>query len=302
MVDNKEYDIVIKYDTNWNNDYYTYNNLIQLYNTLDSCEQKKVLLDFKNVEFVSANLLAVLGGILDVAVIEKKHTVTFGSIHPKVKKVMLMNGFRKYFSWDTVEDVFHSTMEYKIFQATTENLEEFEKYILINVFSRKGMPHMSGTVKDRMIDNFLEMFNNVIDHAISNKVYICGQYFHRSDNLVLSIVDFGRTIKENVLEFLGAENKCIDNTLEWAIIPGNSTKSESAPGGLGFSIILDFVDLNNGGFTLISDSECYEINKSGKRFLKMENSFKGTIVTITFNLGADFAYILEENDINDIIF
>lgn len=232
--------------------------------------------------------------------VTRKHRIDFSNIHPKVKNVMQMNGFRKYFSWERVTDKFHSTIEYRIFQATTQNLEEFEKYLLINVFNRADMPTMSVNVKNRIIDSFLEMFNNVLDHANSKCVYVCGQYFHKNGKLIISIVDEGKTIKENVGEYLEKLEEI--NSLEWAIVPGNSTKSNSAPGGLGFSILLEFLKLNKGNFTLISDNESYEVSNKGSRFISLNGNFPGTIVSITFNLHDDFSYILREEKSDDIIF
>lgn len=294
----KTYDIIKEYHQNWNNDIKTYNDLIDLYNMLSLHKNKRILIKIKKVEFISANLLALLGCALDVSIING-NKVDFQNIHTNVKNLMQKNGFRRYFNWDSRLDEYHSTIEYKIFSATTENLEEFEKYILINIFNRKEMPKMYGRAKDVMIDNFLEMFNNVIDHAFSEKVFVCGQYFHKKQNLVLTIVDIGDTIKENVLNFLDNNEFRQDNTLKWAIISGNSTKQKCAPGGLGFSIILDFLELNDGCFTLISDNECYEVNGKGKRFLNMEQKFPGTIVTISFNLhdNSSYIYIDEEEEI-----
>ena len=297
-----DYDIIIQYEKNWYNDIITYNQLIELYNTLNDVNEKRILLDFKNVEFIAANIFAIFGGILESVVFKRKHTLSISNIHPKVKNVMQMNGLRKFFKWEKVNDVFNSTIEYRAFEATTENLEEFEKYIVLNVFTLHKMPSMSDRVRETMIDNFLEMFNNVIDHSNSEKVFVCGQYFHKKGNLVLTIVDFGKTIRENVYEFLNNKDLPI-NTLKWAIIPGNSTKVTSAPGGLGFSLILDFIKLNKGAFTLISDEECYEIKNDGKnRFTTIPQNFHGTIVTIVFNLRDDFSYILSEEKESEIIF
>lgn len=38
---------------------------------------------------------------------------------------------------------------------------------------------MNSVYKNSIIDNFLEMFNNVIDHANSSYVYVCGQFFRK---------------------------------------------------------------------------------------------------------------------------
>lgn len=147
------------------------------------------------------------------------------------------------------------------------------------------------------------MFNNVIDHANSDHVYVCGQYFPKNLNLCFSIVDLGRTINENVTAYF--KNKTIDfpdNSLAWAILPGNSTKTSEAPGGLGFSTLLSFLKLNNGYFTLISDKELYDLRSGKEYFYSLASSFPGTIVTITINLTDNQMYIFDENKNNFIVF
>ena len=82
---------------------------------------------------------------------------------------MQKNGFNRYFTWDNLDDIYHNT----------EHLGDFERYLLLNVFSRNNLPIMNSVYKNSIIDNFLEMFNNVIDHANSSYVYVCGQFFRK---------------------------------------------------------------------------------------------------------------------------
>ena len=297
----KDFEIIYPFNKNLSNDIQSYKNLIKLYHLLNSEIDKSVLLDFTKVSFLSANLLAVLGCCVDNIISSKKHRIAIRNLHPKIKEVMRKNGFNKYFTWDNLDDTYHSTMDYAIFEATTEHLVDFEHYLLLNVFSRNNLPTMNSTYQNSIIDNLLEMFNNVIDHAESSSVYVCGQYFPKNSNLSFTIVDLGKTIFENVNEYLCDHNIEIpENTLKWAIIPGNSTKTAYAPGGIGFSTLLEFLKLNKGFFTLISDNELYEIRPGKERFNKLTLSFPGTIVTITINLLDEQFYLLDKEN-NDLI-
>lgn len=102
----------------------------------------------------------------------------------------------------------------------------------------------------------------------------------------------------NVSEYL---NHTLPHSLQWAVVSRNSTKSQDAPGGLGISMLLEFLRLNKGGFTLISDNEYLEINQKGKRNGLLQSHFPGTIVSITFNMQDNFSYILKGEDIDTII-
>lgn len=159
---------------------------------------------------------------------------------------------------------------------------------------------MTEPVRDVIIDNFLEMFNNVIDHAESELVHVCGQFFPKKKRLVLSIVDLGLTIRDNIEKYQESLLAREESSLKWAIAKGNSTKTDNTPGGLGFSIILDFLEQNQGKFVLISGNEYFCKNPKEGKFLPLDYSFPGTIVTITFNMSDDFSYILVDEDIESI--
>ncbi|MCI8972215.1 MAG: hypothetical protein HFH79_01285 [Lachnospiraceae bacterium] len=295
--------MLFTFENNLINDKNTYAKLIALYHILNSSHHEEIILDFSKVTFLSANLLAVLGCCVDNTMFKRNHKIALRGLNPKIKTIMQKNGFNKYFTWEHLNDALHHTMSYEIFQSTTEHLVDFERYLVLNIFSRYNLPAMNTAYKNCIIDNLLEMFNNVIDHANSEYVYVCGQYFPQNLNLCFSIVDLGKTIHENVSTYL--KNKTLafpDNSLEWAILPGNSTKTSEAPGGLGFSTLLSFLKLNNGYFTLISDKELYELQPEQESFSSLASPFPGTIVTITINLTDNQLYIFDENNNNLIVF
>ncbi len=280
------------------NNILTYEILNKLYSELNNITTKKILFDMSNTRFIAANLFSILGCILEELHSKRLHTFTFYNIDPKIQNVMQRNNFGHYFSIPHLQDINNTTIEYRIFKATTENLEEFEKYTLNNIMNRSNMPKMSPKVKKRITENILEIFNNVIDHAETSNAYICGQYFVKKHKLVITITDLGKTIKENVTKFLKIP---VDKAVQWAIISGHSTKL-SAPGGLGISILLDFLKYNKGFFTLISDDECLEITNEGEQFVRLTNPFPGTTVSITFNMEDDFSYIMNSEKNEEIIF
>ena len=244
---------VFCFEKNLQNAVPSYKKLIELYQLLDSERNRSFVLDFTHVSFLSANLLAVLGCCVENTMVKRNHRIKFRNLHPKIKNIMRKNGFNRYFTWENLEDRYHSTMDYALFEANTEKLVDFEKKFILKVFRRSDIPFINIGYKNCIIDNLLEMFNNVIDHADSKNVYVCGQFFPRSNNLTFSIVDIGNTIQENVKSYMWENKlKIPENSLEWAILPGHSTKAEEAPGGLGFSTLLQFLRLNKGEFILIS--------------------------------------------------
>lgn len=168
------------YSKNWQENLNTYNDLICLFHELNSADYEKVILDFQGVEFISANIFSTFGSVLEW-IVQKYHPHLYiGHLHPNILSVMKKNGFAQYFGFELKNDDTRNAIEYKKFEPSTNGLEAFEKYVLMNVFQMNKLPAMDENVKDRMIDNILEMFNNVIDHAECENVFVCGQFFSKS--------------------------------------------------------------------------------------------------------------------------
>lgn len=298
-----EYDYRFEFKCNLNsNDKRTYEQFGNLYELLITNYNKTVVIDMGKVDFFSANLFAVLGACLDSTIEKNGHTVYFKNINSKISALMARNKFGRAFSMKKQEDRFESCIDYAMFKAETEQLEEFEKYILLQIFNHKEIPLMSENYKNRIIDNFLEIFNNVIDHAEAKYVYVCGQFFPKSQSFVFSIVDVGLTFEQKISNYFKI---CGKNppmySIEWALQSGNTTKLDS-PGGLGLTTLMDFLTRNKGSFSIISNNEFYEYNSKGERTILLGNFFPGTIVTIDVNLKDSNHYIIEEDNDEIIVF
>lgn len=153
-----------------------------------------------------------------------------------------------------------------------------------------------------MIDNMLEIFNNVIDHGHTDSVFVSGQYFVKKEQLIVTITNMGNTIKQNVTEYAAKHLQEIpDSALLWAIVEGNSTKATSGPGGLGISRLLQFLKLNQGSFTLISEDEYLQIINGEQIFESLNIPFPGTIVSIAFNMSDQGSYRLKNEIDNQIL-
>ena len=295
--------IVFQFDHALQNNRATYLQLIQFHNFIVNNKDKTILLDFSNVKFISADLFALLGCSLDIGLFNNNHNLTIKKMSPKIQEVIRKNGFCFYLNWPSIEDTYNSTMRYARFDANTIQLEEFEKYLVINVFERPQMPLMNSTYKDLIIDSLLEIFNNVIDHANSNYVYVCGQYFPKINKLRFSIIDAGLTIHDNVTSYYASHpDKMPENALNWAVMPGNTTKSSAAPGGLGLPTLCDFLKENNGKLTIVSANEIYEHNREATYSDHLKYSFPGTIVNVEINMIDRNFYFLRESDSKCFIF
>lgn len=251
---------------------------------------KKITIDFRKVNFIASNQFAILGCILSTYSAKCPETqIYFLNLNSKLAETIRKNGFYRHLGFEKLPDTYNTVIPYTIFDINEIN--EFEKYILLRIFNRSDIPQMSEMAKSNIMDNILEIFNNVKEHTHSNKVFTCGQYFPRSSLLYLTIVDSGETIPYNVnMHFLNSNKEPPDNSLEWAIIAGHSTRIAETPGGLGLSLLRDFIELNKGHLYIVSGNETYEKNGERERYRYMEYPFTGTIVTVAFNLSDTHTY------------
>lgn len=276
--------------------------LAKLSNILYETEDKEVQMDFKKVQFIAANQLAVIAAIVEELCMKRDKIVVVGNISNKVKSIMRKNGFGKHLKLEPQVDKFHTTIPYKFFRI--DESEEFEKYLMIYIFQREDIPKMSERARNTIIDHFLEIFNNVKEHASTGYIYSCGQFFPRSNMLYFTICDIGKTIPDNVKDYLllVSKEKSEKYCIEWALKEGNSTRSNDSPGGLGLSIINRFVELNKGKLMVMSGNEIYECWKNKKSFFVSNYCFRGTIVTIGINMADSFSYLAINDNIEQILF
>lgn len=275
----------------------SYSEIIKFLNEYIGYFDDILLLDFSKVKFISANLFALLGACINYLYVNNRLEINVYGINDKLMTIMQKNGFHRHLSWPQINDIHKTTIPYRIFSATTDALVEFEKYLLINLFTHSGLPVMSPALKNQIIDNLLEMFNNVIDHTMAKEVYVCGQVFPNKCKLYFSIVDTGTTIKENVTSYSALKKVPVpQHCISWATVGGNTTMISNEPGGMGLSILSDFISENNGAIYIISDDEYYELFEGKVNTKNIENRFIGTVVTICINLNDNNVYLIDDSN------
>ena len=147
------------YMKNLQTSYSSHNELARLCEEINSFSGGNLILDFNKVTFISSNQFAVLGCILSDFQRKNQSTrISVSHISDRLSSVIRVNGFSVHFSWSALPDKYNTSIPYKIFNVS--QIDEFEKYITISIFNRSDLPKMSSGVKESMIDNILEIFNN----------------------------------------------------------------------------------------------------------------------------------------------
>ena len=131
---------------------------------------------------------------------------------------------------------------------------------MMNSSQKKIFPAMSSPFKKEIVRSLLEIFENARIHGECINVYTCGQYFPNYKLLDFTIVDFGKTIKENVSDFFSKDVTGIQ-AIKWAVRRDTTTK-RGISGGLGLDISREFSKKNGGKIQIISADGYWEQNHS----------------------------------------
>ena len=159
---------------------------------------------------------------------------------------------------------------------------------------------MSPLLKSKINKSIFEIFNNANIHGRCQHVFSCGQYFPKKKRLLFTIADLGATIKHNVNQYLDRSLPASE-AIQWAVEEGNTTKTGSIPGGLGLSLIRDFLKLNKGRIQIVSANGYWEERKGAIFAKEFENVLTGTFVNLDININDQSSYVLaSEVDPNSI--
>jgi len=237
---------------------------------------------FSTCLFLRPNAVAFLGGLAR-QIESKGRSVTFDWDTLKdnwVKTTLRQNGFAGMFG-DPSSGWSGDCIPYR--EDPSRDANAIMDYLEESWLGR-GWVHVSKNLTDAIVGRVWEIYNNAFEHSESHGVYSCGQYFKHHNDLILSVVDFGHGIPENVKYFLKRDPRANLLTaaacLRWAFQRGNTTKTDE-PGGLGLDLLKELVCLNQGKLEVYSNEAYVLIDKSGEQYENIAVSFKGTAVHIT---------------------
>ena len=283
-----------KFLKNIKSDFTGYNALLDFHDKTKDLSFDEIILDFSNTEWFEANLTAILGAILNKAQ-SNPNNVRIENLSKEIESLFSRNHFLSHFGKLQIPDYYETTIKYRKFKITEEKL--FKDYLDRELLSKTAMPDMSVLLRKKINESIFEIFNNAVIHGHCDNIFSCGQYYPKKKKLDFTIVDLGNTIKYNVNNYL-KNNLSGEDAIKWAIVQGHTTKQGPIPGGLGLSLILEFLKKNGGKIQIISADGYWEQKGDemiGKVFLQ---PFPGTIVNLGFNIDDGSRYRLS-SEINE---
>lgn len=148
--------------------------------------------------------------------------------------------------------------------------------------------------RQKFFKNLYEIFVNANDHSDEQYgVYSCGHWMPKKKKLVFSLYDTGIGIPKLVKREI---NGCLTDieAFKWALIKGHSTRQleSGVPRGLGLSDLKEFIELNKGRLTILSNGVYYDFNENGEEYItNFSNDIIGTIVCVTINQDDGHIYV-----------
>ena len=251
-----------------------------------------VRFDFSRCNFLRPNAVAFLGGL--ARLIESRRGSVLFDWHTMRNHAVMVNlcqsGFAGTFAypssgWDGNSIPYR---EDKGLDNKVLDMNGIMDYLTYGWIGR-GWVHVSDRLRDAIAGRMWEIYSNAIEHSGTKiGVFSCGQHYGRQNDLILSVVDFGRGIPANVRSFLRqyVEESLVSRLsgaacLKWAFGRGNSTCAGGVARGLGLDLLKEFVQLNQGKLEIYSNDGYAILAKDGERFENRDISFEGTVVHIT---------------------
>lgn len=270
-----------------------FHHLSLMWNELVKLEKSRICVNFDNCKIVDANLAAALGSMLD-ALVDMGHEVYVTYPRSKsTRKALSRIGFLKAFNVKTLIEERENFIQYRRFSVSQSI--DFKEYIQKDLIEKQRFPQCTPKAAEKIIESIYEIFANAVSHTGCKYIYCCGECHNHLGvpMLDMTLVNLGRTISENVNKYLETHGQNIlsqTDSLKWAFGKGNTTKD--IPGGLGLSILQEFIDINEGRIQMVSG--CAVLNYSNKQFetSELDVSFPGTIVNVEFNIADKKTYSL----------
>lgn len=278
--------------SNINTSFSCYNQFVNLYKQLKNTTFENIQINL--ADWFGANMSAVLGGILDK--LSVTNSIEILSNNSKVISILKRNSFLANYGYSMIPDTHGTAIKYLKLSPSASRY--FNSYVMNELLSQSALPEMTEELKKKIAESIYEIFVNAQIHSNTDYIYTCGQFFPAKHKIEFTIVDMGLGFK-NIINNRFKENKTPLTSIQaikWALIDGNTTKTDVS-GGLGLSLLTEFIKLNKGKFQIISDDGFYEFGKAEHSYT-LDAPFPGTVVNMEFRTDDVYSYRLSSESYN----
>lgn len=266
-----------------NNNYSCYNQLIEFYYQNKDRMFENIPLEI--VDWFPANTCSMLGAILYLL---QKNLNTINIDAGQATDILERNGFLAFFGHLKKFDRHQTTVSYQM--LSPQDYRYFNGYVFEELLSKSDLPHMTNLLKKKIAESIYEIFVNAQIHSQTEKIFTCGQFFPKRNNIEFMITDIGIGFKESVNNRFGRKLNAIQ-AIDWAMKEGHTTKQD-APGGIGLALLMEFIHKNQGKIQVISKDGFWEMSRNGIESMLFQHEFPGTAVNIDIKTDDPVSYAL----------
>lgn len=279
---------------NWGGLYTSFEGIQHLTNLYDKMmldPDSVIRLEMSRIAWIDANMCAPLGALLQSFFYfpgNSKKKIILLNMNYDVDNILRKNGFLSdvCINEPRKPDIYETTIEYRRFERTDSHL--FKGYVenhFIGKHVGNHIPQMNPSLQSKFRESIFEIFENAVYHSeTKHGIFACGQYFPKKELLKFSIADLGIGIKRNLYKCLRIDFSP-ERAISWAVDGANTTRQleDGIPGGFGLKLIKDFMLINGGEMTIVSDGGYWRFKNGKERLEKLRPPFPGTVVNITIN-------------------
>ncbi len=273
------------------NDFDGYKELINLYE-----RNKNEMFEDININlngWFSANVCSMLGAILS-KLQDDLNTVTVNA--GTAEDILERNGFLSFFGHKKKYDRNNTTVPYQV--LSVEDGRYFNNYVFNEFLGKSDLPAMTNALKKKLMESIYEIFINATMHSHTEKIFVCGQFFPKKKAIEFMITDTGLGIK-NVVNKRFNTNLDAVSAIKWAIEDRHTTK-QGISGGIGLSLLHEFIKMNGGKIQIVSNEGFWQLDKRNVTADSFENEFLGTIVNFSIRTDDNSSYMLSNKTLDEI--
>ncbi|MCD9853793.1 hypothetical protein LUD75_03710 [Epilithonimonas sp. JDS] len=139
-----------------------YELLLRFHEELSPIYNSVIELSFKNVKWFEANLVSVLGAIIEDLEL-KKNIVKIVERENIKNDIFIRNQFLTDFGFEKIDDKFSTQIPYKKFKETES--EEYNYYIQKELLEKAEFPKLSKRLQKEINLTIYELFENARTHG-----------------------------------------------------------------------------------------------------------------------------------------
>ncbi len=267
-------------------DFDTYDYLAKLQNIIIDCPENKIILDFQNCSFSHAIFTAFIGSLAIWASNFNKVLVYRAGKDSNIYKYFKHSGLYSYITGDSIDYTNGNTIPFRRIDMDDSKIINY-----IDTILNLAPIQLTDSAKELLFKNIYEIFNNSVEHSDAQKgVYSCGHWMPKKKELVFSVYDTGIGIPALVKSKISTEFTS-SQAIDWALTKGNSTKQlkNGIPRGIGLSDLKDFIKLNKGSFSIISNDIYYSYDQTDI-YQTLGNPIIGTMLSFIIRNDEDHIY------------